>query len=136
MFKIVLALMMLTLPVSEDLFFGLLGEWGVSAVDQQKDIHETVKSNRFVANSPEDLCVKLRRADFNHDGKVNNEDYNLLYQQVLQIGQTGLRSAKDHETRLRMDLVSRGEADLNINEEDLGILYNFVANQLSYCPNH
>jgi hypothetical protein len=133
MLKVILSLIMLSLPVSEDLFFGLFGVWGVSAVDHQKDIHEVIETNRFVASTPEELCAKLKMSDYNQDGKVSLEDYNVLYQEVLQVSQNAHKTVQDHQLRLRMDLVSNGGTELTIDEEDLGMMYNFVSNQLSYC---
>lgn len=130
------AFLLLIVPVSEELFFGLLGTWGVSAVDQQRDIHEIVEAYRTVATTPQDLCVKLRHSDYNKDAKVDVEDYNLLYQEVLELNRPGFRSVRDHETRLQMDIVNRGESTLHIDEEDLGMLYNYITNQLAYCPHH
>ena len=131
--KLILSLLMLALPVSEDLFFGAFGVWGVNAVDHQKDIHQVIEDNRFLASTPAELCTKLKMSDFNSDGLVNLEDYNLLYREVLQVSNAGPKSVQDHQLRLRMDLVGNGSMDLIIDEDDLGMMYNFVSNQLSYC---
>lgn len=80
------------------------------------------------------LCNKLRSADFDGDGLVDEEDYSFLYLVSIKDGQAMAALEEKSSLIYQMDL-SMNESRLPvIDEDDVGQLYNYLTDQLPYCP--
>jgi hypothetical protein len=92
------------------------------------------------------ICNKLRSADFNNDGIIDGADYSILYLVAMK-DQTTIESIRKNTDLyvlmdLSLDAINRSVASKknnqsalsNINENDVAIFYNFLTDNIPYCP--
>jgi hypothetical protein len=95
----------------------------------------------------ESICNKLKFSDFNGDGQINGADYSMLYLVAMKDQNTIETIHKNPELfalmDLSLDVLNREIAQENneknnyqavINEQDVVIFYNYLTNQIPYCP--
>ena len=95
------------------------------------------------------ICEKLNAADFNNDGVINGADYSMLYLVAMRDQNTIESVQKNPDLLSLMDLsldivnrkiasqldnVNLQENQIVINEQDVAIFYNYLTNQIPYCP--
>lgn len=93
------------------------------------------------------ICHKLRIADFNNDGLIDGADYSIIYLVAMR-DQNTIESVQKNPNMfalmdLSLDLTNRSiasvESDLDenkaiVDEHDVVIFYNFLTDKIPYCP--
>lgn len=94
------------------------------------------------------ICKKLNLADFNYDGDINGADYSILYLVAMKDQITIESLNKNADLLALMDLsldvknrnIANNSKKQNlvtvsiIDEQDVALFYNFLTNQIPYCP--
>lgn len=93
------------------------------------------------------ICQKLKNADYNGDKKIDSADYSLIYLVSMKDQITLENVGKNPDLLYLMDLsleaIDRAPANANsenknkisdVNEQDVAVFYNYLTNNIPYCP--
>lgn len=90
------------------------------------------------------ICSKLKAADYNGDKKIDSADYSLIYLVSMKDQITLENIGKNPDVVYLMDLslktLDRAPSSKksikisDINEQDVAVFYNYLTNNIPYCP--